>query len=132
MSNLDILTLQIDSDDINKLILILESSEKERYEKKTFKLNLMDLDIEKYKIKGNAYKPVGCDKCDSTGYKGRLSIGEYVSIDEKISEFIHNSASENEMSEYVFKNNKKIYENGLQVVANGDTSISELMRVIED
>ena len=36
------------------------------------------------------------------------------------------------MSDYVFKNNKKIYENGLQVVANGDTSISELMRVIED
>ena len=88
--------------------------------------------LEKYKIKGNAYKPVGCDKCDNTGYKGRLSIGEYVSIDEKISEFIHNSASENEMSEYVFKNNKKIFENGLQVVANGDTSISELMRVIED
>ena len=27
---------------------------------------------------------------------------------------------------------KKIFENGLQVVANGDTSISELMRVIED
>jgi proliferating cell nuclear antigen len=51
MSNLDILTLQIDSDDINKLILILESAEKERYEKKTFKLNLMDLDVEKYKIK---------------------------------------------------------------------------------
>ena len=88
--------------------------------------------LEKYKIKGNAYKPVGCDKCDNTGYKGRLSIGEFVSIDEKISEFIHNSASENEMSEYVFKNNKKIFENGLQVVANGDTSISELMRVIED
>ena len=88
--------------------------------------------LEKYKIKGNAYKPVGCDKCDNTGYKGRLSIGEYVSIDEKISEFIHNSASENEMSEYVFKNNKKIFENGLQVVASGDTSISELMRVIED
>tara|TARA_B100000886_G_scaffold281591_1_gene205701 strand:- start:1169 stop:2611 length:1443 start_codon:yes stop_codon:yes gene_type:complete len=88
--------------------------------------------LEKYKIKGNAYKPVGCDKCDNTGYKGRLSIGEFVSIDEKISEFIHNSASENEMSEYVFKNNKKIFENGLQVVANGDISISELMRVIED
>ena len=88
--------------------------------------------LEKYKIEGNAYKPVGCDKCDNTGYKGRLSIGEFVSIDEKISEFIHNSASENEMSEYVFKNNKKIFENGLQVVAKGDTSISELMRVIED
>lgn len=88
--------------------------------------------LDKYKIKGKAYKSVGCNKCDNTGYKGRLSIGEYISIDEKISEFIHNSASENEISDYVYANNKRIYENGLQVVANGDTSLSELMRVIED
>ena len=85
-----------------------------------------------YKIKGQVFKSVGCDECDNTGYKGRLSIGEFVSIDEKISELIHNSASENEISDYVYKNNKKIYQNGLQVVANGDTSLSELMRVIED
>ncbi len=88
--------------------------------------------LDKYKIKGEVYKSVGCDKCDRTGYKGRLSIGEFVSIDEKISELIHNSASENEISDYVYANNKKIYENGLQVVANGDSSLSELMRVIED
>jgi general secretion pathway protein E len=88
--------------------------------------------LEKYKIKDNVFKSVGCDSCDNTGYKGRLSIGEFVAIDEKISDFIHNSASENEISDYVYKGNKKIYENGLQVVANGDTSISELMRVIED
>ena len=88
--------------------------------------------LEKYKIKGKAYKSVGCNSCDNTGFKGRLSIGEFVSIDEKVSEFIHNSASENEISDYVYKVNKKIYENGLQVVAKGETSLSELMRVIED
>jgi proliferating cell nuclear antigen len=42
------MTWAIDSDDINKLIIILESSE--RKEKKTFKLNLMDLEEEKYEI----------------------------------------------------------------------------------
>ena len=88
--------------------------------------------LEKYKIKGKAFKSVGCNSCDNTGYKGRLSIGEFVSIDEKVSEFIHNSASENEISDYVYDANKKIYENGLQVVARGETSLSELMRVIED
>ena len=88
--------------------------------------------LDEYKIKGQVFKSVGCDECDNTGYKGRLSIGEFVSIDEKISELIHNSASENEISDYVYKNNKKIYQNGLKVVANGDTSLSELMRVIED
>lgn len=48
MSNYDTMTWAIDSDDINKLIIILESSE--RKEKKTFKLNLMDLEEEKYEI----------------------------------------------------------------------------------
>ena len=48
MSNYDTMTWAIDNDDINKLIIILESSE--RKEKKTFKLNLMDLEEEKYEV----------------------------------------------------------------------------------
>ncbi len=88
--------------------------------------------LKKYSIKSKIYKSVGCDKCDNTGYLGRLSIGEFVSIDENISELIHNSASENEISDYVYANNKKIFENGLKVLSKGDTSLSELMRVIED
>jgi proliferating cell nuclear antigen len=48
MSNYDTMTWAVDSDDINKLIIILESSE--RKEKKTFKLNLMDLQEEKYEV----------------------------------------------------------------------------------
>ena len=88
--------------------------------------------LKKYSIKSKIYKSVGCDKCDNTGYLGRLSIGEFVSIDANISELIHNSASENEISDYVYANNKKIFENGLKVLSKGDTSLSELMRVIED
>ena len=49
-----------------------------------------------------------------------------------MSELIHNSASENEISDYVYTENKKIYENGLIAVANGHTCLSELMRVTED
>jgi len=48
MSHFDTMTWQVDSDDINKLIVILESTE--RKEKKNFKLNLMDLEEEKYEI----------------------------------------------------------------------------------
>ena len=88
--------------------------------------------LEKYKIEGKIYKSVGCDKCDHNGYKGRLSIGEFININDKVSELIHNSASENEISDYVYTENKKIYENGLIAVANGHTCLSELMRVTED
>ena len=48
MSNFDTMTWLVDEDDINKLIIILESIE--RKEKKTFKINLMDIDEETYEI----------------------------------------------------------------------------------
>jgi proliferating cell nuclear antigen len=48
MSHFDTMTWLVDDDDINKLIVILESTE--RKEKKTFKLNLMDIEEETYDI----------------------------------------------------------------------------------
>ena len=44
----DTMSWIIEEEDMNKLVVILESTE--RNEKKIFKLNLMDLDDEKYEI----------------------------------------------------------------------------------
>ena len=49
MSHFDTMSWLVDDDDINKLIVVLESVE--RKEKKTFKLNLMDIEEETYDIK---------------------------------------------------------------------------------
>jgi proliferating cell nuclear antigen PCNA len=48
MSNFDTMSWVVDDEDINKLMIILESSE--RKEKKTFKLNLMDIEESSYDI----------------------------------------------------------------------------------
>jgi len=48
MSQFDNMTWLVDDDDINKLCIILESSEKK--EKKIFKLNLMDIEEQNYDI----------------------------------------------------------------------------------
>jgi proliferating cell nuclear antigen len=48
MSHFDTMTWLVDDEDINKLVVILESAE--RKEKKTFKLNLMDIEEETYDI----------------------------------------------------------------------------------
>jgi proliferating cell nuclear antigen len=48
MTHFDTMTWAVDDEDINKLIIILESTE--RNEKKTFRLNLMDLEDEKYEV----------------------------------------------------------------------------------
>jgi|UniRef100_A0A6C0ECM2 proliferating cell nuclear antigen len=48
MSHFDTMLWLVDEDDINKLIIVLESTE--RKEKKTFKINLMDIDEATYQI----------------------------------------------------------------------------------
>ena len=48
MSNFDTLTLAVDDDDINKLIIKLENGDKNCVS--TYKLNLMDLDIEDIEV----------------------------------------------------------------------------------
>lgn len=48
MTHFDTMSWIIEEEDMNKLVVILESTE--RNEKKVFKLNLMDLDDEKYEI----------------------------------------------------------------------------------
>ncbi len=48
MSHFDTMSWLVDDEDINKLIIVLESVE--RKEKKTFKLNLMDIEEETYDI----------------------------------------------------------------------------------
>ena len=86
----------------------------------------------KYNINVVVYKSCGCDECEHTGFKGRLSIGEHILMDETISDLIHKSASENEITEYAYSNNKKLFENGLLALKDGKTSLSELLRITED
>ena len=83
-------------------------------------------------INGEIYKSIGCKHCDNTGYSGRLSIGECIVVDEKINELIYKQASEAKISDYVFKNNKKIFINGLEAVIAGETSITEILRVSQE
>ena len=88
--------------------------------------------LEKYNISDVIYKSCGCDECEHTGFKGRLSVGEHILMDETISDLIHKSASENEIADYAYSNNKKLFENGLLVLKDGKTSLSELLRITED
>ncbi len=88
--------------------------------------------LEKYKINDVIYKSCGCDECEHTGFKGRLSVGEHILMDETISDLIHKSASENEIADYAYTNNKKLFENGLLALKDGKTSLSELLRITED
>ena len=53
----------------------------------------------------------------------------YKILDKELKEMIHNNSSENEISNYVFKDNQSIDQASLDLLINGITSAEELIRV---
>ncbi|MGM0549318.1 MAG: GspE/PulE family protein [Bacillota bacterium] len=98
--------------------------EKRKIEKVDLKY-LNDPEIEE------AYFAVGCEKCNNTGYNGRLAIQEIFEIDNQIKEMISDSVSVEKISEYA-KNKGMITlkEDGLAKIKAGETDVSELERII--
>jgi len=74
------------------------------------------------------YDHKGCDKCNGTGYKGRIAVAECVNVDKTIKDMIHNEKSENEINEYVFKNAPSINSSCSDLLIKGITSCDELIR----
>jgi len=75
------------------------------------------------------YSPNGCDSCNHTGYQGRIAIAECIQVDKKLKDLIHNNASENEISDHVFKDNQSIDQASIDLIVNGVTSCEEIIRV---
>ncbi|MDA9957809.1 ATPase, T2SS/T4P/T4SS family [Gammaproteobacteria bacterium] len=71
----------------------------------------------------------GCDACSNTGYQGRIAIAECIQVDKTLKEMIHNNASENLISEHVFKNNQSIDEASSELISKGITSCEEFIRI---
>ncbi len=71
----------------------------------------------------------GCNNCNSTGYKGRMSILEIMSVDEEISSHIIKQSSAETIRE-VARNNgmRTLFESGLSAVYDGLTTLEELAR----
>ncbi len=77
------------------------------------------------------YTPAGCDKCNGTGYKGRLAIHEALYFTKKIRQLIVKSGVE--VDEESIRNQAKkdgssnLRESGMQKVKLGLTSIEEVI-----
>ena len=69
------------------------------------------------------------DSCNHTGYQGRIAIAECIQVDKKLKDLIHNNASENEISDHVFKDNQSIDQASIDLIVNGITSCEEIIRV---
>ncbi|MCF7833780.1 MAG: GspE/PulE family protein [Candidatus Pacebacteria bacterium] len=93
-------------------------------------------DLSKYNIDPNApfkiFTAVGCDKCNMTGYKGRMGIFEAIKTNEEIEKIIPENPSEREIKKTA--RNQGILtmrQDGIVKILNGVTSIDEVKSVVD-
>ncbi len=84
------------------------------------------------KVPEKLYAPVGCAKCDQQGYSGRSGVYELICIDEEIQELMEKNAPESQLAKVARKNSKGLFENGLPLIYDGQTTLSELLRISQE
>jgi len=78
------------------------------------------------------FKPKGCPKCFNTGYLGRQAIMEILPLDEDLKSLILETPDANLIKEAAVKKGMKtLRSDGLAKVAQGITSLREVLRVTQ-
>lgn len=79
------------------------------------------------------YRPVGCEQCDGTGYKGRLAISEFLVMSDSIRRLVMSHAQAREIEELSLSEGMlTMYEDGLRKSVLGMTTLEEVLRVTSD
>lgn len=77
------------------------------------------------------YKGKGCTSCSGTGFRGRIGVFEYLVTSPDLQDLIGKSPSTKEVFELVRSQGfKTMFEDGVDKVNDGITTIEELLRVV--
>lgn len=96
---------------------------------------LNDKDISKIKLPQYLYKGKGCQICGSTGYRGRVGIFEAIEIDEDLRNFLSQKTFNLQEFRVYIRDKKEfrtMFEDGLEKVSIGTTTLEEVLRVIKE
>ncbi|MFT3869145.1 MAG: ATPase, T2SS/T4P/T4SS family [Nibricoccus sp.] len=75
--------------------------------------------------------PVGCDRCRSTGYRGRIGLFEIFRLNDEIHELVLKRESTRTLDECARRNGMRtLGQSGWEKVRNGHTTLDEVLRVI--
>jgi type II secretory ATPase GspE/PulE/Tfp pilus assembly ATPase PilB-like protein len=80
----------------------------------------------------NVYSGKGCNVCNNTGYAGRSALFEFIEITPEMQDLIIKSPSTREIEKLArSQGSKPMFEDGIEKVRSGLTSIAEVVRVVE-
>lgn len=75
------------------------------------------------------FRPVGCEQCAGTGFRGRTGIYELILIDDHVKQMFHDEVSEQALTDYAHQKVMSIRQSGWECVMAGHTTIEEILRV---
>ncbi len=83
---------------------------------------------------GNFYEGKGCDKCNNTGYYGRLGILEALLVDDNVRDMIMKKTSSDIIKDYAISqlHMMTLRDNAVENFINGVTSFKEVLRVTSE
>jgi type IV pilus assembly protein PilB len=77
-----------------------------------------------------AFEPVGCTRCATTGYRGRMGIYEVMSVTEEVRSLILSRASVDDIAAAAMSQGmRRMRDDGIAKVRAGQTSIAEIERM---
>lgn len=82
-------------------------------------------------MKTPIYRAKGCNKCEFSGYKGRMGVYEIMLMSKEIKSLIATGAHDLEIEEAAIKNGMtSLHQSCLNHIVNGETTIEEFVRVL--
>jgi CheY-like chemotaxis protein len=77
-------------------------------------------------------RPVGCPECSMTGYRGRFSVVEVLTMNTELEKLIGAGVTADKIAEAARANGMlSLFESGLRHVLAGETGVEELLRVVD-
>ena len=77
------------------------------------------------------YQAAGCSHCAGTGYHGRTAVGEFIGVDEKLSQLIRSEPGADEIRRAAEENGAvPLMRDAARRVSLGDTTMEEVYRSV--
>lgn len=78
------------------------------------------------------YDAVGCEACNSLGFRGRTGIYDVIEMDNTLREMVHAGSGEHELERYARQYAPSMSQDGARRVLQGETSLAEVLRVTQE